>query len=230
MVEAFDPVRLDDWLRARGASARVRACVARLAAGEDPPSLDSRECELVLDALMVAAIEPVVHSGRVAGLVRVARALGYGEDVVDGFVQQSLRITLRRLEAYATLKLPLGATAEDVKAAHRRLVKVWHPDRQVGADADALADAARRVMALNEARALLNQPYEDVVLDGGDDVVLEGGVVPPPEPTPVPMAPLDPTLPPGLGFIVPPIEAEDAPTELYEELSWSEVEGVQVTD
>jgi DnaJ-domain-containing protein 1 len=224
MLGAFDQQRLYHWLRKRAASRSLLAWVVD--PSPDGRLLGDEECALLLEALLVAAIDPLVRAERVDGLIRVARALGYDDGGLDQFVRDTLRITTRRLRAYGVLQLPLGATAEDVKAAHRRIVKEVHPDRYAGADPATVERAAREVMALNHARALLNQPYQDVILEGEDDVYLE------PDDTTRPLEPFEwvqaPPAPSGQrsrSSSDPFVPSEDADTELYDDLSWSELIG-----
>ncbi len=53
--------------------------------------------------------------------------------------------------AYAALEVPLGSDAETVRAAHRKMLKRYHPDRHHGDDAkeDVANELTRR---LGEAR------------------------------------------------------------------------------
>ncbi len=51
---------------------------------------------------------------------------------------------------YANLELPYGASAKAVKAARRRLLKVYHPDR-FARDPDKTEVAAQLVKTLNQA-------------------------------------------------------------------------------
>lgn len=80
---------------------------------------------------------------------------------------------MTRGEALRIFELDDRRTQEEVRAAYRELVKVWHPDRFAN-DPDLRAKADRRLQDINRAYA---------VLQDGD-----GTVEPPREPTPPPRA------------------------------------------
>jgi hypothetical protein len=67
-----------------------------------------------------------------------------------GWRQASPGASMDRAEALALLELPEGATAAQIRAAHRRLMRQAHPDH--GGD-------ARRAARLNQARDLLLKPH-----------------------------------------------------------------------
>jgi hypothetical protein len=67
-----------------------------------------------------------------------------------GWRQASPGAGMDRAEALALLELPEGATAAQIRAAHRRLMRQAHPDH--GGD-------ARRAARLNQARDLLLKPH-----------------------------------------------------------------------
>ena len=56
---------------------------------------------------------------------------------------------------YANLELPIGASAEEVKAAYRRLMRRYHPDRHA-------TDPSRAVVA-NELAQELRKAYEELL-------------------------------------------------------------------
>ena len=58
----------------------------------------------------------------------------------------------RLAECLAILELPLGCTAEEAAAAHRRLCKRYHPDRYTG----------DRVSVATELLAEINAAYDDL--------------------------------------------------------------------
>jgi hypothetical protein len=100
--------------------------------------------------------------------------MGYDDASFDALLSHALRITERRLRAYAVLGLGLDATASEIKQAHRHLAKTFHPDRLWSEDSIAERARATRTLArLNEARALLLRPFEEVILGGEDDVPLD---------------------------------------------------------
>lgn len=67
---------------------------------------------------------------------------------------------MKKSEALKTLGLADGATDEEVKKAHRKLVIENHPDK-FGQDAEARAKAEERTKLINEARdVLLNRSWD----------------------------------------------------------------------
>ena len=84
---------------------------------------------------------------------------------------------MRRSEALAELELDPNASANDIKAAYRDLVKVWHPDR-FAADDRMRHRAEARLQRINEAYRTLES--------GGTD----------PEQPPVPSPPPPSSAPP----------------------------------
>src|SRR5262245_611021 len=80
---------------------------------------------------------------------------------------------MTRAEALRIFELDDRRTQEEVRAAYRELVKVWHPDRFAN-DPDLRAKADRRLQDINRAYAVLQ--------DGAQTVE------PPREPTPPPRA------------------------------------------
>lgn len=67
---------------------------------------------------------------------------------------------MKKSEALKTLGLAEGATDEEVKKAHRKLVIANHPDK-FGQDADARAQAEEKTKLINEARdVLLNRSWD----------------------------------------------------------------------
>ncbi len=67
---------------------------------------------------------------------------------------------MKKSEALQTLGLTNGATDDEVKKAHRKLVIANHPDK-FGQDAEARAQAEEKTKLINEARdVLLNRSWE----------------------------------------------------------------------
>lgn len=196
MLEAIDLPRLLAWLEERHADPRVLRYAAQLHSpaptgssptGSGPDDLDLEQSGLLLAGILNQACDPRVEAKRVDALEGVAFRLGFEDDELGSFLRQTLRITMRRLRGYATLNLPLGASKSEIKATHRALVKVFHPDRHPLADEATQLSAGRMLAQLNEARTALLRPFEDEVLEGEDDLWLD-----------------DPIF-----------ESEDAPTEDY---------------
>jgi len=65
---------------------------------------------------------------------------------------------MRLDECYRLLELQPGASAEELKRAHRDLTKVWHPDR-FGHDTTLRRKAEEKLKAINEA-------YETILASG----------------------------------------------------------------
>lgn len=60
--------------------------------------------------------------------------------------QKTARIGMDASEAYAVLGLPETATADEVRAAHRRLIAQVHPDKGGSADLTTRVNAARDLL------------------------------------------------------------------------------------
>ena len=58
--------------------------------------------------------------------------------------------------AYATIGVPRGASARDLKRQYRRLVRQWHPDRWAN-DPVGQAEASSRMRVINDAYAMLER-------------------------------------------------------------------------
>jgi DnaJ-like protein len=71
------------------------------------------------------------------------------------------RKTMTRAEALRIFELDDRRTQEEVRAAYRELVKVWHPDRFAN-DPDLRAKADRRLQDINRAYAVLQDGAQTV--------------------------------------------------------------------
>src|SRR5436305_1870168 len=58
--------------------------------------------------------------------------------------------------AYATIGVPRGASARELKRQYKKLVRQWHPDRYAN-DPVGQADAAVRMRIINDAYETLEQ-------------------------------------------------------------------------
>jgi len=58
--------------------------------------------------------------------------------------------------AYATIGVPRGASARELKQQYKRLVRQWHPDRWAN-DPVGQEDAAEKMRAINDAYGTLNR-------------------------------------------------------------------------
>jgi curved DNA-binding protein CbpA len=88
---------------------------------------------------------------------------------------------------YDVLGVTPDATAEEVKAAHRRHLKYWHPDRRPG------PDAPERAKSINSAYDVLSDPSQRDAYDRK----LAAGAPSPPPPAPPDAGPPPWTPPPG---------------------------------
>ena len=96
---------------------------------------------------------------------------------------------MNRRDALEILGLPVGAPPEAVRRAHRKLMKVWHPDR-FARDPELQAEAQRKTQQINGAFDLLKRSA------GPED---EAGTPEPPAPdeqddAPPPQADQEPRL------------------------------------
>lgn len=66
-------------------------------------------------------------------------------------------------KAYAALEISYGSGVDDIKSAHRRLLRRFHPDR-FAQDQERLPDATRLSQQLTEARDVLLGAIEKGVL------------------------------------------------------------------
>jgi len=124
---------------------------------ESLPPLAYEDTGLLLAGVLELSV-PVgapLEQAPVQRFLQLCEQLGFDDAWIDAFVQQRLRMSLEVLTAMAWLRLPLGADAEQVHGAHRRLAKLYHPDRLTHL-ADELQDLARtRTVELNRARDVL---------------------------------------------------------------------------
>jgi len=181
---AIDLSELRDFLRMHRADPALVAWVqaeldADVLVGDAAvrmPQLAYDDCELLLSGVLqlTATATVPVEQADVQQFLTLCEALGLDDDWIDGFVLSQLQIGLEALTALAWLRLPHPATTQEVIAAHRRMAKLYHPDR-VAHLADEFKTLARtRTRQLNRARELLlssSSPDPQVVI--GDDVPIE---------------------------------------------------------
>ncbi|MEX2649431.1 MAG: TerB family tellurite resistance protein [Alphaproteobacteria bacterium] len=108
--------------------------------------------EALLEALTrIAAADGAIDPAEVAYLARIAAIFGLDRAVVDRLVRS--HDPAASSDPYAALGLTRRASDDELKAAHRRLVRMHHPDRAAAAgDApDAVARATERLARINDA-------------------------------------------------------------------------------
>ena len=85
-------------------------------------------------------------------ILRIAVSLGLGEQVFRQVRAQFMRDSSR---AWEILGIATGSSIDEIKAAYRRLVTQWHPDRLECRTDEARQFATERMAAINEAYHLL---------------------------------------------------------------------------
>jgi len=139
------------------------------------PELAFADCELLLSGVLqlTATATTPVEQADVDQFLGLCEAMGLDDGWIDGFVTAQLQISLEALTALAWLRLPHPAPTKQVLSAHRRMAKLYHPDR-VAHLADEFKDLARtRTRQLNRAREVLlsSSTHDPIII--GDDVPLE---------------------------------------------------------
>jgi len=66
-------------------------------------------------------------------------------------------------KAYRALELPFGAGPDEIRSAHRRLMRQFHPDR-FAQQPERLEDATRLAQELTVARDTLTEAHEEGIL------------------------------------------------------------------
>ena len=113
---------------------------------------EKRLLEDILDGLFhIAVADQVLHPGELAFLQEVARIFGFSKET---FEQIRARHPVgEQGNPYDVLGIGPDATAEEIKARHRQLVKENHPDIMAarGVPEEALLMATRNMAAINSA-------------------------------------------------------------------------------
>jgi len=105
--------------------------------------------EELLGALArIAAADGAIDAAELDYMKRVARIFGLDDAVVERLRRQH---DLGLADPYKVLGVGRRATDEDVKAAHRALVRKHHPDQVAAHGAQAVAEATERVARINDA-------------------------------------------------------------------------------
>lgn len=115
---------------------------------------------LLQAAVRVAAFDEIIYHEEMHSLQLLAAALGVAQEELVTFIaehgkKKSSRSHTKRDErekAYEILGVEMGADAETVKVAYRRLIRVHHPDLAASHERDA---ATMRTSELNAAYATL---------------------------------------------------------------------------
>ena len=109
--------------------------------------------EDLLEALLLIAVTDGVHPDELTYLRTVAERLGF--DAAAYARIRARHIAPGADDPFVVLGLDPGASLEDVRAAYRRLVKTYHPDRHMaaGTPPEFLRVAEARMAAINAAYA-----------------------------------------------------------------------------
>lgn len=126
---------------------------------ETLPVLTYEDCELLLAGILeigISATAPI-EQRMVQRYLQLCEQLGFDDAWIDAFMRQQVGMTLEVVTALAWLHLPRTADQEAITGAHRRLAKLYHPDRTTHL-AEELQELAKvRTAQLNRARAALNE-------------------------------------------------------------------------
>ena len=114
--------------------------------GNEPALLDD-----VLEGLfLIAKADGAVHEAEVAYLRSVAEIFGNSQREFEAVLARHVHL---RDDPYAALGAERDWSDGDIKAQHRRLVRHFHPDREIarGLPPDAIRIATDRLAAINAA-------------------------------------------------------------------------------
>ncbi|PNY05625.1 hypothetical protein L195_g002079 [Trifolium pratense] len=81
------------------------------------------------------------------------------------------------MDYYNILKVNRNATEDDLKKSYKKLVLVWHPDKNPGNKA---AEAEAKFKLISEAYDVLSDPQKRKIYDRYGEEALKSGEVPPP--------------------------------------------------
>jgi DnaJ like chaperone protein len=105
--------------------------------------------EELLDALArIAAADGTIDTAELDYMKRVGHIFGLDDAVVERLRRQR---DPGLTDPYKVLGVGRRATDEDIKAAHRALVRKHHPDQVASQGAPAVAEATERVARINDA-------------------------------------------------------------------------------
>lgn len=135
---------------AQGSTAGFETYAEQAAAllGEGAPVLED-----LLEALLLIAVADGVHPAELDYLGKVAARLGFDAPAYARI--RARHIAPRDDDPYLVLGLAPGSGLAEVRAAYRRLVKAYHPDRHMaaGLPSEFLRVAEARMAAINAAYA-----------------------------------------------------------------------------
>ena len=121
------------------------------------PPMAYEDAESLLAGLLdlgIPAIEPL-DQAHVQRFLQLCEQLGFDDVWIDTLMMQRVTMSLEVVTALAWLQLPRAASTTDIQAAHRRMAKLYHPDR-VTHLADEFQELAKvRTAQLNRARDAL---------------------------------------------------------------------------
>jgi len=181
---AIDTTELLDFLRMHRADANLVAWVhAELDGNDLVGGLGPRLTELAPadGELLLAGVLQLTATGTapveqadVDQFLGLCEAMGFNDPWIDAFVQRHLQIGLEALTALAWLRLPHPTSTHLVISAHRRMAKLYHPDRVAHLAEEFQHLARTRTAQLNRAReVLLSTSTNDDQVVIGDEVPLE---------------------------------------------------------
>ena len=140
------------WNLARGSTAGFEAyadqAVRSLGAGS--PVLED-----LFDALLAIAAVEGFKPAELAYLERVAERFGFTPEQAQRLFERCQLCPVK--DAWAILGVARGATADEIRAAYRRLAREHHPDRHLaqGVPSEFVRVAEARMAAINAAYATL---------------------------------------------------------------------------
>lgn len=104
------------------------------------------------------------------GTLKTAKEHHPGAQQIDSLLQNA-EIALKRSKQkdyYKVLGVPNDADDRQMKAAYRRMIKLYHPDKAIKAGVTK-EQAEKKMAAINEAYEVLSDPELRARFDRGDD-------------------------------------------------------------
>jgi hypothetical protein len=132
------------------------------------PTLTDEECTVLLAGVLEVGLpesEPWQQVS-VQRFLQLCELLGFDDLWIDAYVQQHLGMSLEVVTALAWLQLPRSPSLEGIQSAHRRMAKLYHPDRVTHLAEEFQELARTRTAQLNRARdALIDWHTVDEIVD-----------------------------------------------------------------